>query len=636
MNVLVYSGPEVVQTSLSGALAALKTILQPNYSVQSISLQTFLSQPWYTSCALLVLPECHRPFQSKSTSAIQAFVENGGAFLGLSTGAKFSTSPLDSDIADMTLGSGSTDPLLRFRQMMKGGYLYPTYSRGNSDSAPTSVTVVAQDGAQAQLVQTSKKEFVAIDRMEGGKSLATYAGEEAAASFVYELGKGKVVLWGPGLEYPLSSLSATVDVATEERRRGELLRATLSSLSLQVPSTELPRISRPLPQFLMGPPSTLGIVLKILSPLGLGYPGSDPSVLKDINDTFFFHPIKKSNQVFEQAVAELQHIEDPANWQPKHIIVCPDGVLPPPELTPLFDCAAFFDALSAAQANDGLPAEGEPWRMGEAFAYSKAVTSTQTMLDKNPQFLTSLPAPFVSMASYQLAGRGRGANVWLSPSGCLQFSLLIRVSLTTFPASKLVFVQYLFALAVAEACREESVLGSVGNSVRLKWPNDLYAVLGDSQESRRKIGGILVNTSFTDGNVDIVIGCGVNVLNEPPITSLHQLLGPGSHSGLTMERTLAAILSKFDKMWGEFVAKNGSFEPFMDLYLSRWLHSDQLVTITTSVPHQRARIVGITADHGLLRTMPESDGYSARGGFIDLQPDGNSFDLMSGMIKTKT
>lgn len=110
------------------------------------------------------------------------------------------------------------------------------------------------------------------------------------------------------------------------------------------------------------------------------------------------------------------------------------------------------------------------------------------------------------MASYQLAGRGRGANVWLSPSGCLQFSVLIRVSLATFPASKLVFVQYLFALAVAEACREESVLGSVGNSVRLKWPNDLYAVLGDSQESRRKIGGILVNTSFTDGNVDIVIG----------------------------------------------------------------------------------------------------------------------------------
>ena len=116
-----------------------------------------------------------------------------------------------------------------------------------------------------------------------------------------------------------------------------------------------------------------------------------------------------------------------------------------------------------------------------------------------------LPTPLVSLATYQLAGRGRGANAWLSPSGCLQFSLLLRLSLSTFPASKLVFVQYLFALAVAEACRDESVLGDAAAPVRLKWPNDIYAVLG-SDGGLKKIGGILVNTSFEGGNVDIVIG----------------------------------------------------------------------------------------------------------------------------------
>lgn len=117
-----------------------------------------------------------------------------------------------------------------------------------------------------------------------------------------------------------------------------------------------------------------------------------------------------------------------------------------------------------------------------------------------------LPTPLVSLASHQLAGRGRGANVWLSPSGCLQFSLLLRLSLSTFPASKLVFVQYLFALAVVEACRDESVLGEAASPVRLKWPNDIYAVLGDGEGSKSKIGGILVNTSFSGGKVDIVIG----------------------------------------------------------------------------------------------------------------------------------
>lgn len=120
--------------------------------------------------------------------------------------------------------------------------------------------------------------------------------------------------------------------------------------------------------------------------------------------------------------------------------------------------------------------------------------------------MSRLPTPLVSLASYQLAGRGRGGNVWLSQSGGLQFSTLLRVSLSSFPASKLVFVQYLFALSVVEACRDGSILGARGQAIRLKWPNDLYAVYGPGEGERRKIGGILVNTSFTGGKVDIVVG----------------------------------------------------------------------------------------------------------------------------------
>ena len=58
-------------------------------------------------------------------------------------------------------------------------------------------------------------------------------------------------------------------------------------------------------------------------------------------------------------------------------------------------------------------------------------------------------------------------------------------------------------------------------------------------------------------------------------------------------------------------------------------------------PHKVVRIEGITLDHGLLRTIPERSGIpSARRGddveYIDLQPDGNSFDLMLNLIKSKT
>jgi biotin--protein ligase len=76
------------------------------------------------------------------------------------------------------------------------------------------------------------------------------------------------------------------------------------------------------------------------------------------------------------------------------------------------------------------------------------------------------------------------------------------------------------------------------------------------------------------------------------------------------------------------------------------VQSDQLVTLTTTQTPTPVRIVGITLDHGLLRTAPERgrwenpyfsspSGGLAKEEYIDLQPDGNSFDLMSGMIKAK-
>ena len=205
--------------------------------------------------------------------------------------------------------------------------------------------------------------------------------------------------------------------------------------------------------------------------------------------------------------------------------------------------------------------------------------------------MASLPTPLLSLASQQLTGRGRGANIWLSPSGCLQFSLLVRTSLVTVPPFKIVFVQYLFALAVAEACREESVLGS--GKVRLKWPNDLYAVTGADDGDKKKIGGILVNTSFTGNQVDIVIGqcsvvfmtegangldptytgCGLNVSTPLPIASLSRLLTDRSANQLSVERIAATIMVVFEGMWSTFTSHGGSFDPFMDLYLQKWLHS---------------------------------------------------------------
>jgi biotin---protein ligase len=204
--------------------------------------------------------------------------------------------------------------------------------------------------------------------------------------------------------------------------------------------------------------------------------------------------------------------------------------------------------------------------------------------------LGSLLSPLVSLASLQLNARGRGPNAWVSPMGCLTFSLLIKPP-PGFPPSSLVFIQYLFSLAVVQACR--GIMGSVGDKIRLKWPNDIYAVSrdGDGKEVLNKLGGVLVSTNFSGGKVDVVIGesyllllsgtyrlmntlgLGFNVFHERPTSSLVQLLADDDQGDISLERTLAAILTRFDEMWAAFIAVHGSFQPFQQMYLDTWLHS---------------------------------------------------------------
>ena len=73
-------------------------------------------------------------------------------------------------------------------------------------------------------------------------------------------------------------------------------------------------------------------------------------------------------------------------------------------------------------------------------------------------------------------------------------------------APPVVFIQYLFALAVVEAVRSKE--GCEELPVFIKWPNDVYAkVKGkDGEVELKKLGGILINSSFVDGKFVLVIG----------------------------------------------------------------------------------------------------------------------------------
>lgn len=208
------------------------------------------------------------------------------------------------------------------------------------------------------------------------------------------------------------------------------------------------------------------------------------------------------------------------------------------------------------------------------------------------------------LATHQATGRGRGSNNWISPLGCLQFSILLRLPLNK--SSNVVFVQYLAGLAIVQSVK--SGLGEkyrkIGEKIRIKWPNDIYAVVDDGEEDLNvsasdkeerkgtlrigeqtfaKLSGVLVNSSFSKEEFSLVVGCGINCLNERPTTSLSDLIkrfnrkrGASNEESedleiVSQERLAGSVLATFEKFWKVF--QEFGFEPFVDMYRQIWLHS---------------------------------------------------------------
>lgn len=356
MNVLVYSGPEVIQSSVENAISTLKSLLTPHYTVQKISLQSLQSHPWATNCALLVFPQCQQILQSPATSAIISYIQTGGSFLGLGFRARC--------MADQWLPGMSKDISLRFFDNMSQMFIYPT---ANGQAAGSRiVTLQTQEGRSIQDVHEigPKRDFVDVEKVDNIKVLLRYSPDGDVAGIQYDFLRGKIILWGPNIEDPASTEGP------------HLLKNTLETFGLYIPAGSEPgkvRVqARPLPQFLVSNPRKPWILSQITDALASAT-SDNPSALKifdDTNDTFHFHSLS------ETAVSDLQPSE-----KDKHIIICADGQLPSREQTPLFDIRAFFDALNS-NGTEQKDQASDTWRFGDAFLYGEMVTSTQTMLDK--------------------------------------------------------------------------------------------------------------------------------------------------------------------------------------------------------------------------------------------------------------
>lgn len=197
-------------------------------------------------------------------------------------------------------------------------------------------------------------------------------------------------------------------------------------------------------------------------------------------------------------------------------------------------------------------------------------------------------------AQSQTRGRGRRGNQWVSPTGNLYMSLVLRPDCPVAEALQLSFVA---SLALADALG--SLLPPLAE-VTCKWPNDVFL-------NGRKVAGLLLESATTSGAaLDwLVLGVGVNVASAPSdlagqATSFH-----GEGAG---EVTPAQVLEVFCRHFLTRVDqwRDHGFLPLRDAWLYRAEGKDGKVTVKLENETFTGRFVDIDQSGALVVEMANS------------------------------
>ncbi|RMD42945.1 hypothetical protein DV735_g2233, partial [Chaetothyriales sp. CBS 134920] len=692
-NLMLPTGNGSTVQSVRHCLYTLRRLLSPNYAVIPVTGDMIVKEPWTASCAAIVFPGGADQAYCKALNGagnrrIRQFVEAGGIYIGFCAGGYYGSKRCEFEVGNKPLEVIGDRELAFYPGVARGcafsGFVYHSEKGARAVDLKVDKSVLSSGSVPSAFKSYYNGGGVFVDAAKykdrGVDVLATYAdpvdvdaGHGVAAAIVRcQVGKGAALLTGPHPEFVVlgrpaddwrltkprfapANLEDTPDIphfsdvikalASDEKHRVDFLKACLSKLGLTVSQDqEVPSLSRL--HLSSQTPANTAKILDSLGPL-IQQNEQGEQVLRDDNDVF--HIVKPSvwkmadlgNALPRAHDHKTDQVEDSSkvivdyNSIVKEVLVHEDDV-PLPKSTPYFNHQDFYANLQKYKGRS----RSDPC-FGSSLLYGEVVTSTNTILEKNTRLLRVLPQGFTATATVQVAGRGRGSNVWVSPAGCLIFSTVIRHPMEIMRTAPVVFVQYLAAMAVVNGVRSYDGDRYKDVPVKLKWPNDIYALDptkarengGDRKENYVKIGGILVNSHYNTKEYIAVCGIGLNTANSAPSISLNQLLAPGLPP-FSLERLLARILTTFEDLYNTFLV-TGFDDALEQSYYKHWLHMDQIVTLEAEAG-QRAQIKGITRDYGLL--IADELGWQDRptGKRFELQSDANSFDFFRGLVKRKT
>ncbi len=180
------------------------------------------------------------------------------------------------------------------------------------------------------------------------------------------------------------------------------------------------------------------------------------------------------------------------------------------------------------------------------------LTSTQDLARERAA--SGAPAGTVIVAAAQTAGRGRSGNSWLTLSGNLFTSFILRPDIA--PAE---IGQYSFLVAVAL----RRVIKRHCKNVENKWPNDILV-------GGKKIAGILLEKE----DDALIVGIGVNVVSAPEDKmSIHAAGGNAE----TAESILEAFLPEMNEVISAYDAQG--FEPLRQEWLAAAANLNGPITV---------------------------------------------------------
>jgi BirA family transcriptional regulator, biotin operon repressor / biotin---[acetyl-CoA-carboxylase] ligase len=169
------------------------------------------------------------------------------------------------------------------------------------------------------------------------------------------------------------------------------------------------------------------------------------------------------------------------------------------------------------------------------FEYLDRVHSTNNWIKENGQ---DLQTGSVVLAEEQTTGKGQQNKSWISKAGLnLTFSVLLR------PGNP----QKMHTLPMTAALNCADVLQHYApQKICIKWPNDLYC-------NGLKIGGILVESSFSGNSVEkVILGIGINInqtdVGDSVPGAAAMLQFRPSLGSLDREEILARLLNQLEEV----------------------------------------------------------------------------------------